>query len=72
MHPDAAAEWKPPSLTVRGFIRFTVPGAIEQRSHVGKRTQDAATDENSVVFGKTDLAEFERVRAAIETVIARR
>jgi hypothetical protein len=30
---------------------------------------DAAKDENSVVFGKTQAAEFERVRNAIEDAI---
>jgi Domain of unknown function (DUF4429) len=65
-------EWKRPGMGVRGFIRLTVPGGLEQRSRVGKRTQDAARDENSVVFGKAHQAEFEQVRAAIEEALAGR
>jgi len=68
----AGVEWKPPGLGVRGFLRLTVPGGIERTSRVGKRTQDAAKDENSIVFGKTQLADFERVRTAIEDAIAAR
>lgn len=68
----AAVEWKPPSFGVRGFLRLTIPGGIERTSRVGKRTEDAAKDENSVVFGKTQLADFERVRAAMEGAIANR
>jgi len=68
----AGVEWKPPGFGVRGFIRLTVPGGIERTSQVGKRTQAAARDENSVVFGKTQLADFERVRAAIEEAVAKR
>lgn len=68
----AAVEWKPHGFGVRGFIRLTIPGGVERTSRVGKRTVDSEKDENSVVFGKTQLADFERVRAAIEDAIAQR
>jgi hypothetical protein len=65
-------EWKPAGMAVRGFIRFTVPGGRERTSRFGQRTQTAARDENSVVFGVTQKAEFERLRDAVEAVIAGR
>jgi hypothetical protein len=67
-----AVEWKQPGFGVRGFIRLSIPGNIEKTSTIGRRTQDAAGDENAVVFGRTQVAEFELVRAAIETAIAQR
>lgn len=68
----AGVEWKPPGFGVRGFLRITVPGGIERTSRVGKRTEDAAKDENSVVFSKTQRPDFERIRTAIEDAIANR
>jgi hypothetical protein len=68
----AGVEWKPPGFGVRGFIRFTIPGGIERTSRVGRRTQDAARDENSVLFGSTQRAEFERLRDAVEAALANR
>lgn len=64
-------EWKPPGTGVRGFIRFTIPGALEQRSRVGQRTRKAASDENSVLFTKGQVDEFERLREAVEASIGR-
>jgi hypothetical protein len=63
----AAVQWKPPTWASRGFIQFTIPGGNEQRSLKGSRTMDAAGDENSVLFSKTQMPEFERLRVAIET-----
>jgi hypothetical protein len=67
----AAIEWKPPGFGVRGFIRFTIPGGIEKTSKVGRRTQDAARDENSVLFGRTQEDDFRRLRDAVEAAIVR-
>ncbi len=62
-------EWKPPGMGVRGFISFTLPGAIEDRSKFGTRTVDATRDENAVLFSKTQMGEFEAVRNAIEDAL---
>jgi hypothetical protein len=67
-----AVQWKPPGTFVRGFISFTVAGATEVKSRVGSRTFDAATDENSVVVGKSQKEEFLDLRQAIEAQIAAR
>jgi len=63
-----AVEWKPASSLVRGFIQFSLGGS-DASSRVGKRTQDAARDENSVVFSKKQQAGFEAMRAAVEAAI---
>lgn len=65
-----AVQWKPAGRLVNGFIQFTVPGGNEQRSAMGKQTVDAASDENSVVFTRRQMPEFERLRAAIDEAIA--
>lgn len=65
----SAVEWKPASRLVRGFIEFSVPGGNEERSTPGRRTQDAARNENAVVFGFKQQAEFEALRAAVEAAI---
>lgn len=64
-----AVQWKPAGL-VRGYIQFTVPGGNESRSRAGRQTVDAAKDENSVLFGRSQTAEFQAVRAAVEQAIA--
>jgi hypothetical protein len=51
---------------VNGFIQFTVPGGNERRSAFGQQTVNAAQDENSVVFVKTDEPAFLRLRDVIE------
>jgi hypothetical protein len=66
-----AVQWKPPSKMVRGFIQFSVLGGNERRSGFGKQTMDAAKDENSVVVGWTQVAEFEELRAEVEAAVGR-
>lgn len=63
-----AVEWKPASKLVRGFIQFSVGGS-DASSRVGKRTQDAAKDENSVIFKPGQQADFEALRDAVEQAI---
>lgn len=65
----SAVQWKPAGL-VNGFIQFTVPGGNERRSKFGSQTNDAARDENSVVFTKKQQPDFEALRAALEQAIA--
>lgn len=61
-------EWKPASRLVRGFIQFSTGGS-DASSRVGKRTKDAARDENSVVFSHKQQTDFETLRSAVEDAI---
>lgn len=67
----AAVQWKPAGWEWNGFIQFTVPGGNEQQSAFGSQTMRATKDENSVMFTKKQMPEFERLRAAIDEAIAR-
>lgn len=66
----SAVQWKPAGAIVNGFIQFTVPGGNERRSAFGSQTSNAAKDENSVVFTKQQMPEFEKLRAALDQAIA--
>jgi len=55
----------------RGFIRFTIPGAMEERGRPAWGAQRAIRDENAVVFNHAQQPDFE-VRDAIEAALARR
>ncbi|MFF2385173.1 DUF4429 domain-containing protein [Streptomyces sp. NPDC058108] len=66
----AGVQWKPAGAMVNGFIQFTVPGGNERRSAFGSQTTNAAKDENSVVFTKKQMPEFEKLRAALDAAIA--
>jgi hypothetical protein len=65
-----AVQWKPPGRLTRGFIQFTIIGGSESRSMAGRRTADAAKDENSVLFGSRQVEAFEAIRDAIDAAIA--
>jgi hypothetical protein len=65
-----AVQWKPAGAVVNGFIQFTVPGGNERRSKFGSQTNDAAKDENSVVFTKKQEPAFEALRSAVDGAIA--
>lgn len=65
-----AVQWKPAGAMVNGYIQFTVPGGNEVRSRAGRQTNDAAHDENSILFTKQQQPAFEKLRAAIEESIA--
>jgi len=68
----AAVQWKPAGAMVNGFIQFTVPGEMSTKNRHGHSTTDAAHDENSVVFTKKQMPEFEVLRDAIQSAKARR
>lgn len=69
VHHITGVQWKDPGM-VRGFIQFTVPGGIEQRSRFGHQSLDAAKDENAVVFGVRHRAEFQALRDAVQEAIS--
>jgi hypothetical protein len=65
-----AVQWKPAGPVTNGFIQFTVPGGNERRSGFGHQTSSAVGDENSVVFTRKQMPEFEVLRKAVEQAIA--
>jgi hypothetical protein len=67
-----AVQWKPPGALVNGYIQFTLSGGNERRSQFGRATTDAGMDENSVVVVKSQRAEFEALRAAVDEAIVAR
>jgi len=60
---------KPVSLLTTGFIQFTVPGEISDHAGKGARTFNAAKDENSVVFLKSQEPAFAALRTAIQSAL---
>jgi hypothetical protein len=67
-----AVQWKPAGAMVNGFIQFTMAGGNEARSKFGSQTTDAAKDENSVVFVKKQMPEFDALRSSIERAMVER
>lgn len=67
-----AVQWKPAGPMVNGFIQFTLGGGNESRAKFGSQTAKAGKDENSVIFIRKQMPEFELLRAAIEQAIAER
>ncbi|MGH3859778.1 DUF4429 domain-containing protein [Actinokineospora sp.] len=67
----SAVQLKPAGPMVNGFIEFSMSGGDERRSRFGRQTMDATSDENSVVFTKSQQAQFERLRSAVEDAMAR-
>lgn len=65
----SAIQWKPAGAMVNGFIQFTVPGGNEVRGRMGSQTSNAAKDENSVIFTKAQMPEFEKLRATLDAAI---
>jgi len=64
-----AVQWKPAGKMINGFIQFTIAGGVERRSRPGSSTTGAVSDENSVVFTRKQMPDFEAVRSAIEEAI---
>ena len=65
IHSITAVQLKKPGLS-RGYIQFTLGGGDESR----KGVMDATKDENSVLFDKKSLVEFETLRDLIEQRIS--
>jgi Domain of unknown function (DUF4429)/Short C-terminal domain len=70
VHQITGVQWKKPGIAVRGFIQFTVPGGIERRSTFGSQTPNAVNDENSVLFDRAQIPQFEALRDAIQESIS--
>lgn len=56
---------KPATSLVNGFIQFAVSGESSKASTGLGRSNDAAQDENAVIFVKKHAADFEAIRAAV-------
>lgn len=65
-----AVQFKPNSFATVGFIQFTVPGELSNRTSKGGRTFDASKDENSVLFAKKAEPEFVALKEAVQSAIA--
>lgn len=65
-----AVQFKPNALTTVGFIQFTIPGDESRRVSKGRRTMDAAKDENAVLFSRKAEPEFVALRDAVRAAIA--
>ncbi|MFE1841649.1 DUF4429 domain-containing protein, partial [Streptomyces sviceus] len=66
----SSIQWKPAGPLVNGFIQLSASGGNERRSKFGSQTTSAASDENSVIFTKKQQADFETLRAALDTAVA--
>ena len=60
-----AVQWKPATALVNGHIQFSVSGESSKKSIGFGKSNDAAKDENAVIFTKKQAAEFEAIRDAI-------
>lgn len=56
---------KPATMLVNGFIQFSINGEVTRSSGGVGRLQDAANDENAVIFTKKHAPEFEALRDAV-------
>lgn len=65
-----AVQFKPAGALTQGFIQFTISGGSEGMKLRGGRTQEAFTDENSVVFVRKAMPDFERLRDEVNAAIA--
>jgi Domain of unknown function (DUF4429) len=64
-----AVQWKAPSMFTRGYMALSVHGETAVRSRAGRQVIDAGKDENAVLFGKKQLADFTALRDRIEAAI---
>ena len=58
---------RPATLLVNGFLQLSVAGEVSRSSGGVGRLQDAANDENAVIFTRKHAAEFEALREALTT-----
>lgn len=61
-----------PAGLMNGFIQFSLAGGVEKQSKFGRQSNDAARDENAVMFTKKQQSAFEELRAAIERAMVAR
>jgi hypothetical protein len=66
----SAVHLKPAGALTNGFIQFTISGGADRQAAKGRRTVQAAQDENSVIFTRKQQSDFDRLRQAVEDAIA--
>jgi len=66
-----AVGWKPAGPVVNGYIHFSMLGGTDKRPKFGRQTKDIGHDENSVIFYRRQMKEFEQLREAVEASIQR-
>lgn len=67
-----AVQLHPPTRFLVGFIEFTILGAAERQSPLGKRRFEAVKNENAITFSKQDAEAFTWLRDAVLARIANR
>jgi hypothetical protein len=60
-----AVQFKPANALVNGHIQFSVSGESSKHSVGFGKSQDAAKDENAVIFTKKQAPDFEAIRDAV-------
>lgn len=66
----SAVQVKPAGPLTNGFIQFTISGGSDRQAAKGRRTMQAAKDENSVIFTRKQQPAFDQLQHAIEQAIA--
>src|ERR1039457_5364961 len=64
-----AVRWKPAGPLVNGYIHFTMMGSNDRRSTFSNQTKNVGHDENSVIFLRSQMPDFEKLRTAVEASI---
>jgi len=65
-------DWKAANFITNGFIRFLVAGETPKPLPSLFRMTAASGQDNAVVFKQSSLADFEKIRDAVGTVIGTR
>lgn len=64
-----AVRWKPADALVNGYIHFSIASSPDRRTRTGRQTRDLGHDENSVIFHRRQMPEFEQLRDAVEAAM---
>lgn len=63
-----AVQMRPAGALANGFIRFTVPGSPDLRGGL----KNAASDENAIIYRKSQQEAFDRLRSLVEGYLTAR
>lgn len=64
-----SVQWKPAGGLVNGFLQLETAGQGGTRSRAGSQTTNAARDENSVIFTRRQMPQFEQLRMAVDQAL---
>lgn len=65
-----AIQIRPATMLVNGFIQLSIAGEVSRSSGGVGRLQDAANDENAVIFTKKQTPDIEAFRDAVNAALA--